>query len=107
MRKLHRWASGACLLLLAWVSLTGTLLSLDGLVPPPGVGGRPGSPGWRLPAHNLLKELHTGSFIGLTGRTIDLLTGAAFAFLAVSGTVMYLQMRSARRAQGRGGWFWR
>lgn len=120
MRKYHRWISTVCMLFLAWVSLTGGLLALDELNPPPGLGGPPSSaapiaaPGGaflantalRLRLHNLLKQLHTGSIIGLSGQWLDLLTGFAFIVLAVTGIVMYLSLLTQRRKLGRRGLFW-
>lgn len=108
------------MLFLAWVSLTGGLLSLDELNPPPGLGGsapaalsapeRGGSfltdTALRLRVHNLLKELHTGSIIGLSGQWLDLLTGFAFIVLAVTGIVMYFNLLAQRRKLGRRGLFW-
>jgi len=120
MRKYHRWISTVCMLFLAWVSLTGGLLTLDELNPPPGLGGSPASvasapaPGssflantaLRLRLHNLLKELHTGSIIGLSGQWLDLLTGLSFIVLAVTGIVMYFNLLAQRRKLGRRGLFW-
>lgn len=120
MRKYHRWISTLCMLFLAWVSLTGGLLTLDELNPPPGLGGSPATAvpvpasggsllantALRLRIHNLLKELHTGSIIGLSGQWLDLLTGFAFIVLAVTGIVMYFNLLAQRRRLGRRGLFW-
>jgi uncharacterized iron-regulated membrane protein len=120
MRKYHRWISTVCMLFLAWVSLTGGLLALDELNPPPGLGPPPSSaapivaPGGsfltdtalRLRLHNLLKQLHTGSIIGLGGQWLDLLTGFAFIVLAVTGIVMYFSLLTQRRKLGRRRLFW-
>src|SRR5271156_5745431 len=111
MRKYHRWISTVCMLFLAWVSLTGGLLALDELNPPPGLGGPPSAAAamptagggfltntaLRLRLHNLLKELHTGSIIGLSGQWLDLLTGFAFVVLAVTGIMMYFSLLAQRR----------
>jgi uncharacterized iron-regulated membrane protein len=121
MRKYHRWISTVCMLFLAWVSLTGGLLALDELNPPPGLGdGRPGAapPALatqsflsnttvRLHLHNLLKELHTGSIIGLSGQWLDLLTGFSFIVLSITGIVMYFSLLKQRRKLGRRGLFWK
>jgi hypothetical protein len=120
MRKYHRWISTVCMFFLAWVSLTGGLLTLDELNPPPGLGGPPRSAvvpsvdsasflantALRLRLHNLLKELHTGSIIGLSGQWLDLLTGLAFVVLAVTGIAMYFNLLAQRRKLGRRGPFW-
>jgi uncharacterized iron-regulated membrane protein len=120
MRKYHRWISTVSMLFLAWVSLTGGLLALDELNPPPGLGAPPTSAvpltstgdsfltntPLRLKLHNLLKELHTGSIIGLSGQWLDLLTGFVFIVLAVTGIVMYLSLLAQRRKLGRRGLFW-
>lgn len=121
MRKYHRWISSVCMLFLAWVSLTGGLLALDELNPPPGLeGGRTAAAATsasgesflantaaRLRLHNLLKELHTGSIIGLSGQWLDLLTGIAFVVLTVTGIVMYFSLLRQRRKIGRRGLFWK
>jgi uncharacterized iron-regulated membrane protein len=122
------------MLLLIWVAITGTLLALDELFVPAGLGG-PGSetapgvviaavaapkPGtdtaahqdadylaMRLRTHNLLKRLHTGAIVGLSGEALDLLTGLAFVTLATTGILMYFELLRARRRSGRRRWFWR
>jgi uncharacterized iron-regulated membrane protein len=120
MRKYHRWISTVCMLFLAWVSLTGGLLALDELNPPPGLGGPPAyaaamhepsssflnDTALRLKLHNLLKQLHTGSIIGLSGQWLDLLTGFAFMVLAITGILMYFSLLKQRRKLGRRGLFW-
>lgn len=119
MRRFHRWISTVCMIFLAWVSITGTLLALDEANPPAGMGGTPPPPAaapqasvppsglpLRLRLHNLLKELHTGSIIGLSGRTVDVLTGTSFVVLSVTGTIMYFQLLGARRRIGRTALFW-
>jgi uncharacterized iron-regulated membrane protein len=122
MRNLHRWISTVCMLFLAWVSITGTLLALDELFPPsgldaprpaavPGAPRRPPPPpdaytAMRLRQHNLLKQLHTGAIIGLSGESLSLITGAVFFTLAVSGIVMYFDMLGRRRRIGRKDLFW-
>lgn len=58
-------------------------------------------------AHEMWKQLHRGDIFGLTGRWIDLASGLAILFLAVSGTTMYLQVYRARRRTGRRRLFWR
>lgn len=57
-------------------------------------------------AHETWKRLHRGDFFGLTGRWMDLLTGMAILFLAISGITMYLQLYRARARMGRRGVFW-
>jgi uncharacterized iron-regulated membrane protein len=121
MRKYHRWISTVCMLFLAWVSLTGGLLALDELSPPPGLGGAGAgavtapaandtfltNTAVRLRLHNLLKELHTGSIIGLSGQWLDLLTGLCFIVLTITGIVMYFSLLKQRRRIGRRGLFWK
>jgi len=121
VRKWHRWISSVCMLLLAWVSTTGALLAFDELSPPPGLGAPPPQRGQvlsaqaqaeadettkRLRLHNLLKALHTGSIIGLSGESLDLATGTAFIVLSATGIVMYFELLQARRRRGRKQWFW-
>jgi hypothetical protein len=57
--------------------------------------------------HETWKRLHRGDVFGLTGRWIDLLSGLAILFLAVSGSMMYLQVYRARKRTGRRSLFWR
>ena len=133
MRKYHRWISSICMLFLGWVSITGGLLALDELMPPPAFARGPdlqvlpgtrstaplpsmGDQGaqssdpytaTRLRLHNLLKRLHTGEIVGLSGQFLDVATGVAFMVLSVTGIVMYFQMLLQRRDRGRPEWFWR
>ncbi len=57
--------------------------------------------------HNIIKTLHRGNVIGLPGIFLGLFSGIAIVALAVTGFVMYLQLRAARVNAGRTGWFWR
>jgi uncharacterized iron-regulated membrane protein len=131
VRTIHRWISSVCMLLLVWVAITGTLLALDELFVPaalpdsrPAAGADASSAAaavsaaiitakpdadylaMRVRTHNLLKQLHTGSIVGLSGQTLDLLTGLAFITLAITGIVMYLDLLRARRKSGRKPLFW-
>jgi hypothetical protein len=55
--------------------------------------------GWQ--AHQIAKQIHRGSYIGLSGRWMDLLGGVAIIYLSVSGVVMYVDMWKRRRRSGR------
>jgi len=58
-------------------------------------------------AHETWKRLHRGDYFGLAGRWMDLMTGLAILFLAISGIAMYLQLYSARSRAGRRALFWK
>lgn len=60
--------------------------------------------GWQ--AHQYAKMLHRGDMFGMTGRMMDLCAGFAMIYLSISGIVMYAQMWSKRRAQGRSALVW-
>jgi uncharacterized iron-regulated membrane protein len=60
--------------------------------------------GWQ--AHQYAKSIHRGDFFGLTGRFMSLIAGLVMTYLSVSGIIMYWNMWSKRRAQGRRGFFW-
>lgn len=61
--------------------------------------------GWQ--AHQTAKAIHRGSWFGMTGRWMDLLAGAAMAYLSVSGIVMYVTMWRKRAEGGRRALFWK
>ncbi len=61
----------------------------------------------RVRLHDVLQDLHRGTFIGVSGQVLDLLTGLSFAFLAISGAVMYFQLYLRRRKAGNKQWFWK
>lgn len=61
----------------------------------------------RLRLHDLLQDLHRGTIIGLPGQILDILTGLSFAFLTISGAVMYFQLYLRRRKSGNRQWFWK
>ena len=60
--------------------------------------------GWQ--AHQTAKQIHRGSYIGLSGRWMDLLGGLAIIYLSVSGAVMYVDMWNRRRRGGRPALLW-
>ena len=60
--------------------------------------------GWQ--AHQIAKQVHRGSYIGLSGRWMDLFGGAAIIYLSVSGVVMYVDMWDRRRRSGRRALLW-
>ncbi|HUO22051.1 MAG TPA: PepSY-associated TM helix domain-containing protein [Caulobacteraceae bacterium] len=60
--------------------------------------------GWQ--EDQIVKQIHRGDFIGLSGRWMSLLGGLSLVFLALSGTAMYLDLWSRRRRAGRAGLFW-
>jgi len=59
-----------------------------------------------LRVHQILKRLHRGDIIGVSGRWMIVLTGLSLLFLSGSALVMYTQMWRARRRMNRGGVFW-
>ena len=60
--------------------------------------------GWQ--AHQIAKQVHRGSYIGLSGRWMDLFGGVAIIYLSVSGVVMYVDMWNRRRRSGRRALLW-
>lgn len=60
--------------------------------------------GWQ--AHQIAKNVHRGSFFGLTGRMMDLFAGLSMLYLSISGVVMYCEMWNRRRRNGRTNPFW-
>jgi uncharacterized iron-regulated membrane protein len=60
--------------------------------------------GWQ--AHQLAKQIHRGSYFGLSGRWMDFFGGVAIIYLSISGAVMYAQMWNRRRRAGRGALLW-
>lgn len=60
--------------------------------------------GWRI--HQLLKQVHRGDWLGMTGRSMDLVAGISLIFLSTSGLVMYVGQWKRRRRSGRSGPFW-
>jgi uncharacterized iron-regulated membrane protein len=60
--------------------------------------------GWQ--ADQTFKQIHRGDMFGLPGRFIGLFTGLSVLFLAISGTVTYLDLWNRRRKAGRAGLFW-
>jgi len=82
--------------------------------PPEGGPGGPGGPGAggppdRGPIVALSSELqkwHKGNIIGEFGQWLVVATGIVFLVLSITGLVMYLQMWSNRKKQGRTGLFW-
>jgi len=57
--------------------------------------------------HQLLKDLHNGNILGLSGRAFDILTGLALLTVCLSGLGMYVQIYLSRIKQGRSNPFWR
>ena len=60
--------------------------------------------GWQ--AHQIAKQIHRGSFFGLSGRWMDLFGGVAIVYLSISGAVMYVDMWNRRRRAGRPSLLW-
>jgi len=56
--------------------------------------------------HEIVKRIHRGDYFGLTGRWLDLAAGLSLVFLSASALVMYFDMWSSRKKQGRSGLFW-
>jgi uncharacterized iron-regulated membrane protein len=61
---------------------------------------------WGWQASQTAKKIHRGDWMGPIGRWVDLLSGLALLYLAISGMVMYLDLWSRRRKAGRHGFFW-
>lgn len=60
--------------------------------------------GWQV--DQVVKGIHRGDAIGMTGRWMSLLTGFALLFLSISGTIMYVSLWNKRRKSGRLSLFW-
>jgi hypothetical protein len=60
--------------------------------------------GWQV--DQVVKGIHRGDAIGMTGRWMSLLTGFALLFLSISGTIMYFSLWNKRRKSGRFSPFW-
>jgi uncharacterized iron-regulated membrane protein len=60
--------------------------------------------GWQ--AHQIAKQIHRGSYIGLSGRWMDLFGGLSLIYLSLSGIVMYFDMWNRRRRSGRSALLW-
>ncbi len=60
--------------------------------------------GWE--EHQLMKQIHRGDWLGLSGRWMDLIAGLSMIFLSVSGIVMYVSAWNRRRGAGRAAFFW-
>ena len=60
--------------------------------------------GWQ--AHQIAKQIHRGSYIGLSGRWMDLFGGVAMIYLSLSGAVMYFDLWNRRRRSGRRALLW-
>lgn len=60
---------------------------------------------WHM--HQLVKRMHRGDILGLSGRWMGLLTGLSLLFLAISGIVMYFDLLGNRRGRGHRELFWR
>jgi len=55
---------------------------------------------------NWIKSWHRGNIIGFTGQWIGILTGLSLIAMVVTGVYFYFQLWNARRAIGKGGFFW-
>lgn len=60
----------------------------------------------RTARHDWLKSWHRGDAAGLPGQLLGLLAGLALVGMLVTGSSIYLRMRSARRRAGLGGGYW-
>ena len=60
--------------------------------------------GWQ--AHQIAKQIHRGSYIGLSGRWMDLFGGLSMVYLSLSGAVMYFELWNRRRRSGRRALLW-
>jgi hypothetical protein len=60
--------------------------------------------GWRV--GQIVKQLHRGDLFGFPGRVMAVLAGLSLLYLAISGTVVYVDLWRRRRKMGRNGLFW-
>jgi uncharacterized iron-regulated membrane protein len=60
--------------------------------------------GWQV--DETAKQIHRGDYFGLSGRWMSLLSGLSLLYIAVSGTIMYLDLWKRRRKKGRRALFW-
>jgi uncharacterized iron-regulated membrane protein len=60
--------------------------------------------GWQL--GQTVKQIHRGDFFGLTGRAMSVLSALSLLYLALSGAVVYFDLRSKRVQKGRREFFW-
>jgi uncharacterized iron-regulated membrane protein len=60
---------------------------------------------WHM--HQVVKRMHRGDIIGLSGRWMDLLVGLALLILCLTSLQMYWQLFSRRWRSGRRSPFWR
>jgi uncharacterized iron-regulated membrane protein len=86
---------------LVYNTQTGARMSLT----EPGYPPVPFPFGWQ--AHEVAKNLHRGDIVGMPGRWIDLLAGAALIYFSVSGLVMYVELWRKRAGGGRRALFWK
>lgn len=120
MRRYHRWLGTIGIVFIAYVVLTGTVVSFVQFLDPAAVApivaaeggpdGRPAGPAEpSSPIVALSTELqkwHKGNIAGKPGQWIVLVTGLAFLIMAITGTFTYLQMWRARRKLGKRDMFW-
>lgn len=124
MRKIHRSLAILFGIFLLWISATGLLSQVGGIVNKGGLGEgrRPAAaaalpPGFTCPetmvcrpkpapqAWNvgLLHHLHSGESFGPAGQIVSLLSGLALFFFAFSGLYMYIQMYRGRMVRVEAG----
>lgn len=61
--------------------------------------------GWAW--HEAVKQVHRGSYLGLTSRVTDLFAGFSLVYLTISGMVMYWQLYRRRLKGGKRELFWK
>ncbi len=57
--------------------------------------------------HELVKHIHSGELIGVSGQFMNLFAGLSLIFLSVSGLIMYFDMWFKRRKSNRNSFFWK
>jgi hypothetical protein len=60
--------------------------------------------GWNV--GQVVKRIHRGDIIGLTGRWMDLFAGLSLLYLTISGAVVYWDLWKKRKQRGQSGLFW-
>ena len=125
MRRYHRWLATVFGIFLLWISATGLLSQIGGIVNKGGLGEgtrpaaaasatppaftcpetmscrpKPAPGAWNV---GLLHHLHSGESFGPAGQIVSILSGCALFFFALSGLWMYVELYRGRLALVRNG----
>ena len=124
MRKIHRSLAILFGVFLLWISATGFLSQVGGIVNKGGLGegtrpaaAAPPPAGFTCPENmtcrpkpapqawnvGLLHHLHSGESFGPVGQIVSMLSGLALFFFAFSGLYMYIQMYRGRMVRVEAG----